>query len=185
MMPARQEVLAYIASRIAEVRRAHTIRVAIDGVDAAGKTTLANELAPLIDALGHPVIRASIDGFHNPQATRHRRGSLSPEGYFYDSFNYAALIEALLQPLGPGGSGLFRRAVFDFRTDEPVVADAEMAPAEAVLLLDGVFLASARTSRLLRLLGVRSSRFCRHNTTGGTTRRDALWRRRPSATAVS
>ena len=140
MMPARQEVLAYIASRIAEVRRAHTIRVAIDGVDAAGKTTLANELAPLIDALGHPVIRASIDGFHNPQATRHRRGSLSPEGYFYDSFNYAALIEALLQPLGPGGSGLFRRAFFDFRTDEPVVADAEMAPAEAVLLLDGVFL---------------------------------------------
>jgi len=63
MMPARQEVLAYIASRIAEVRRAHTIRVAIHGVDAAGKTTLPNELAPLIDALGRPVIRASIEIF--------------------------------------------------------------------------------------------------------------------------
>jgi uridine kinase len=140
MTRARHTLLADIATRIAAVRPGHPVRVAVDGVDAAGKTTLADEVAPFINALGRPVIRASIDGFHNPQATRRRRGSLSPEGYFHDSFNYTALVEALLQPLGPGGSRLFRRAVFDFRTDEPITADIETAHDNAVLVLDGVFL---------------------------------------------
>jgi uridine kinase len=54
----RQDTLAYIASRIAAVRRPHAVRVAIDGVDAAGKTTLADELAPIIEGLGRPVRRA-------------------------------------------------------------------------------------------------------------------------------
>jgi len=65
---------------------------------------------------------------------------MSPDGYFHDSFNYEALVEALLQPLGPGGSGRFRRSVFDFRTDTPVAAETETAPAGAILLFDGVFL---------------------------------------------
>jgi uridine kinase len=87
-----------------------------------------------------PVIRASIDGFHNPQAIRRQRGSTSPEGYFHDSFNYSALLETLLRPLGAGGSRTFRRAVFDVRADQPVQAPVEQAPADAVLLFDGVFL---------------------------------------------
>jgi len=140
MTKTRQDVLADVAARIVAVRRPHPLRVSIDGVDAAGKTMLADELVSVITQLGRPAIRASIDGFHNPQATRRRRGSVSPEGYFHDSFNHAALIEALLQPLGPGGSGLFRRAVFDFRTDQPVAATVEKASRDAVLLFDGVFL---------------------------------------------
>jgi uridine kinase len=52
-------------------------------------------------------------------------------------------MEALLQPLGPGGSGVFRRSVFDFRTDEPVAAETERAAVDAVLLFDGVFLLRA------------------------------------------
>lgn len=139
-MSTREEILRGLASRIAAIRPPHPVRVAIDGIDAAGKTTLADELAPAIERHGRPVIRASIDGFHNPRDARYRRGSLSPEGYFHDSFNYPALIEALLQPLGPGGSLEFRRRAFDFRTDAPVAAPSESAPADAVLLLDGVFL---------------------------------------------
>jgi uridine kinase len=136
----RVRVVAAITDLITAVRRPHPIRVAIDGVDAAGKTTLADELATVIERRGRPVIRASIDGFHNPRAIRYRRGPISPEGYFLDSFNYPALREALLQPLGPGGSRAFRRAVFDVRCDEPVAAPVELAPDGAVLLLDGVFL---------------------------------------------
>lgn len=67
MIRTRRDILADIASRIVSLIRAHPIRVAIDGVDAAGKTTLANDPAPVITALGRPIIRASIDGFHNPQ----------------------------------------------------------------------------------------------------------------------
>jgi uridine kinase len=140
MTAARQQVLDELARQISALRLPHPTRVAIDGVDAAGKTTLADELAGVVTRLGRPVVRASIDGFHNPQATRRRRGSLSPEGYFYDSFNYDALTESLLQPLGPGGARSYRRAAFDFRSDQPVAAEIEQAPADAVLLLDGVFL---------------------------------------------
>jgi len=123
-----------------DIHRPHPLRVAIDGVDAAGKTTLANEITVIIERLGRPVIRASIDGFHNPQEIRRRRGPLSPEGYYQDSFNYPALLEALLLPLGPGGSLAFRRAVFDYRTDAPVQASVEQAANNAVLIFDGVFL---------------------------------------------
>jgi uridine kinase len=139
-MTERKEIVGNIATRFAGVHLRHPVRVAIDGVDAAGKTILADELAGAIERLGRPVIRASIDGFHNPRAIRRRRGSLSPEGYFEDSFNYPALKEALLQPLGPGGCRSFRRAVFDFRTDEPVARVLEEASADAILLFDGVFL---------------------------------------------
>lgn len=136
----RQELIQDLASRLAAIARPHPLRVAIDGVDAAGKTTLADELVPALTSLGRPVVRASIDGFHNPAAIRRRRGSMSADGYFHDSFNYPALIGTLLEPLGPGGSLAFRRAVFDFRTDEPVEAPTERAEPNAILLFDGVFL---------------------------------------------
>jgi uridine kinase len=136
----RQELIQDLASRLVAIARPHPLRVAIDGVDAAGKTTLADELVPALTSLGRPVVRASIDGFHNPAAIRRRRGSTSPDGYFHDSFNYPALIGALLEPLGPGGSLAFRRAVFDFRTDEPVEQPPERAEPNAILLFDGVFL---------------------------------------------
>ncbi|MFZ0030865.1 MAG: hypothetical protein WAK84_03215, partial [Candidatus Cybelea sp.] len=42
--------------------------VAIDGIDGAGKTTLAHELVPFLDRSQRPVIRASIDNFHRPRA---------------------------------------------------------------------------------------------------------------------
>jgi uridine kinase len=136
----RQALIERLISTIASLHRPHPIRVAIDGVDAAGKTTFADELASSIEALGRPVIRASIDGFHNPAAVRMRRGPLSPEGYYFDSFDYNALVESLLQPLGPGGSLAFRRAVFDFRADEPVQAPTEHARSDTILIFDGVFL---------------------------------------------
>jgi uridine kinase len=136
----RQGVLDQLADRVVAIQRAHPVRVAIDGIDAAGKTTLADELVRPIEERGRPVIRASIDGFHRLRAERYRRSQDSPEGYYDDSFNYTALRDALLRPLGPDGSRRYRRAVFDFRVDAPLPAAGEETPANAVLLFDGVFL---------------------------------------------
>ncbi len=138
---ARDRVLAEVVDRIAAVRPGHTLRVAIDGIDAAGKTTLADELAPLLAARGRPVIRATIDGFHNPRSVRYQRGRLSPEGYFQDSFNLAAVVDSLLAPLSPGGDGVYRSAAFDYRVDAPVHVAPQQAPPQAILLFDGIFLA--------------------------------------------
>lgn len=139
----RQEVVRDIATRIDSLRLEHPTRVGIDGVDAAGKTTLADELANLLQKSGRTVIRASIDGFHNPRAIRRQRGPESPEGYFLDSFNYSVLRAILLDPLGPAGSRRFRRAVFDFRTDTEVETPIEEAAINSILLFDGAFLLRA------------------------------------------
>ena len=134
------EVFSQLVALICAVERPHPVRVAIDGVDAAGKTTLADELVPLLEKRDRPLIRASIDGFHNPQKIRYRRGADSPEGYYRDSFNYEVLRQDLLIPLGPGGDRNYRRAAFNFEKDAPVEATWYEAPPNAILLFDGVFL---------------------------------------------
>lgn len=136
----RAELLTTVAAWLEKLSVGHPLRVGIDGCDAAGKTTFADELGDVLRAAGRAVIRASIDGFHNPASVRHRRGSESAEGYFFDSFDNAALVRELLAPLGPGGTRVYRRAIFDFRRDRPRMLPAESAASDAMLIFDGVFL---------------------------------------------
>ena len=106
---------------LASIERDHAVRVAVDGPDAAGKTTLACEVAAcLADVHRRPAICVSLDGFHLDQRRRHRRGRPSPEGYIDDSFDYASLKRVVLDPLRPGATMRLRHVVFDFRTDAPV-----------------------------------------------------------------
>jgi uridine kinase len=67
------------------------VTVGIDGPDAAGKTTLAGRLA---SALPGSTRRLSVDDFLRPRAERYRRGALSPEGYYRDLFDLAAVVDA-------------------------------------------------------------------------------------------
>jgi uridine kinase len=136
----RSELLDQLAGRISQVERAHPVRVAIDGPDAAGKTMLADELVAPLQAYGQKVIRASVDGFHNPAEMRYARGRGSASGYYYDSFNYGSVIESLLAPLGPDGSRRYRTATYDYRVDAPVEVPVQTPPSNAILLFDGVFL---------------------------------------------
>jgi uridine kinase len=129
-----------LADHIVDVARPHPVRVAIDGMAAAGKTNLADELANPIQNRGRPVIRVSLDGFHRPQAVRYRRGAESPEGYYYDAFDYPAIRSELLLPLGPGGSREYRLATLDFCDDTTINEPPRLALPDAVVLCDGVFL---------------------------------------------
>ncbi|MEU8002162.1 uridylate kinase [Catellatospora sp. NPDC049111] len=139
MSPTRAEVLTALADALFERGEPHCLRVAIDGPDAAGKTTLADDLAALIGPR-RQVIRLGIDRFHHPEAVRRRRGPLSPEGFYLDSFDHEAIVDGVLRPLGPDGDGRYRPAVFDYRCDQAVNVAPQQAAAGAVLLFDGVFL---------------------------------------------
>ncbi len=112
------------------------VLVAFDGPDAAGKTMLADHLAR---TLPMPTLRASIDGFHRPKAERIARGFDSPQGYYRDSFNHAALEQNLLVPFQNGASEV-RTRVFDYRVDAEVHEDPTWVPERCILLFDGVFL---------------------------------------------
>jgi len=138
--PARRAVLERVARAVLELPAANILQVAIDGVDGAGKTMFADELAEVLSPSGRPLIRAGVDAFHHPKPVRYRLGRHSPEGFYRDSYDYTALCRLLLDPLGPGGSGRFRRAIFDVDADLTVESPEEQAAPGSILLFDGIFL---------------------------------------------
>ena len=140
--PPEQALLVRIADSVRSflANQARVI-VAFDGPDAAGKTTMADALALL---LGDSAIRASIDGFHNPRDLRLRRGPLSPEGYYQDSFDYERLCADLLGPFA-GGARRILLHEFDYRSEGAEEAFVDGLPESAVLVFDGVFLLRPET----------------------------------------
>jgi uridine kinase len=129
----REDLLAHLAEAVATVADGHPTRVAVDGPPAAGKTTLADDLAVVLRRQGRQVIRATIDDFLVPPARRYRRGEYSAEGCYFDAHDRDTLIRVLLDPLGPGGNRQFQCTTQDHATDTT-------ADHNAVLLFDGVFL---------------------------------------------
>ncbi|WP_018215870.1 AAA family ATPase [Salinispora vitiensis] len=136
----RDELLGRLAEAVGSVALGHPTRVAVDGPPAAGKTTLADELAVVLRDQGRFVIRASIDDFVVPRAQRYRRGEYSAEGCYFDAHDRDALTRVLLDPLGPDGDRRFQPAVYDRIADTVLSPPVMTAPVDAVLLFDGVFL---------------------------------------------
>ena len=109
----RSKLIKTLIHKILSLNFSHPVRVGIDGIMAAGKTTLAHELTQSLLALGVPVIESTLEGFHLPKEIRYKRGRFSPEGYYFDSFNCPALVSKLLAPLGPKGDLIYQKAVFN------------------------------------------------------------------------
>lgn len=114
--------------------------LAVDGPDGAGKTSFADDLATAFRRRGFEVFRASIDDFHAPREIRHRAGRFSAEGYYRDAFDYSLFRRVLAEPFRMGGSTGFQLAAFDLERDTPVEAEWMTGPADAILVVDGVFL---------------------------------------------
>jgi uridine kinase len=147
--PRSHDLLARLAAQVAAMHL-RRLRVAVDGVDGAGKSVFAEELADRVRVTGRPAVRASVDGFHRPSAERYRLGRSSPDGFYRESYDYQQLAELLLEPFAPGGSGRYRASAFDHRTDAPVSAPEQQAAPDAVLILDGIFLYVEGQRRYLR-----------------------------------
>jgi uridine kinase len=83
----RRDVLLVIAARVPVAAGADAVRVAADGVDGAGKSVFADQLADVLREQARPVVRASVDDFHRPRGQRYRRGRSSPSGFWLDSLD--------------------------------------------------------------------------------------------------
>ncbi len=136
----RPALVELVATAVPPARTADCVRVGVDGVDGAGKTRFADELAAALRRRGRPVVRVGIDDFHQVRAIRYRRGRQSPSGFWLDSFDYRRLWADVLTPLGPGGSRRYRPVGHDLATDQILTPPLAQAPAGAVLVLDGIFL---------------------------------------------
>ena len=161
------------------------IRVAIDGVDGAGKTTLADALAPLVAAQGRPVIRASVDDFHNPRSLRYARGRYSPDGFYLDSYDYDSFRRLLLEPLSPGGSGRYVAKRFDLDNDQPFDLDPQQAGAGGGADRRRYLPAPSRTAVLLGPFDISESRFRRLAAARRRARRKASMRSIPTRRRIS
>ena len=136
----RAELVAEVAAAVPRPGGGECVRVGVDGVDGAGKTVFAGELASALAALGRPVVQVSADDWHQVRALRHARGRHSPEGFWRDSYDYPRLRAEVLEPLGPGGSRRYRGRGHDLATDAVLEGEWALAPRGAVLVLDGLFL---------------------------------------------
>jgi uridine kinase len=135
----RRQLIASVAD-VLLARVDPIVRVAVDGVSGAGKTNFAGELTAQIRQAGRNVIRASVDDFHRPKAQRYRLGRDSPDGHYLESYDYEALKSELLDPLTPGGSRLYRTALFDCFLDSPIESDRLRAYDGTIFIVDGLFL---------------------------------------------
>src|SRR5699024_10712417 len=136
----RINLISKLTTEILHLKSDFVLRVGIDGVDGSGKTIFADELTKALKAVGASVIRASVDGFHNPRETRYKRGRLSPEGFYLDSYNYSSLKQNLLDPLSLNGTGLYHTAMFDHKIDKAVDVPLEQAHVGDILIFDGIFI---------------------------------------------
>jgi uridine kinase len=120
-VPPRHLVLEELGDALAAVRASDGLtRIGVDGVDGAGKTRLAEELAQELTTRHRPAVRISLDQFERPRAERYARGELSPEGYYLDSFDLERFTRHLLSIAGPPDLVVVADGVFLHR---PELAD--------------------------------------------------------------
>lgn len=142
MPPTSGPERARVLDRLVEMIDAlgdHRLRIAIDGLTAAGKTSLGHELARGLSHRGRPVSRASLDDFKRPWSERHRYDRLSGEGYYRNAFDREAACRLLLDPSGPSGDGVVALCSIDPLTQMDHSAAKSVMPPNGVLIVDGVF----------------------------------------------
>jgi uridine kinase len=133
-------VLDVVARRVCATRPAR-LRVVVDGLTGAGKTTFADELASVVRSLGRSTLRASLDDFKHPwrHSRAHDYDRVSGEGYYRNPHDFASAQALLLQPAGPMGNGIVVLCAHDPLTGIDRRSTVVEAPSDAVLIIDGVF----------------------------------------------
>ncbi len=136
----RTALIAEVAGEISALS-ARRLRVAVDGMTAAGKTSFGHELAAALRAGGRPTLRASFDDFKNPwrEALELGYDRLSGEGYYRNAYDFRSARELLLEPAGPNGTGIVVLCAHDPLTGADHRAITVTAPTDAVLIVDSVF----------------------------------------------
>ena len=138
--PQKNDVLDELTAEILHNYGKSRAIIAIDGVDGAGKTHFADDLAEAFKRANHPVLRASIDDFNRPRADRQARGADSPEAFYRDKYDYDTFRRVLIDPFRAGGSGSFVLAAFDAVKDAPIPSKWITGKPDTTLIIDGIFL---------------------------------------------
>jgi uridine kinase len=137
----RSEVIAALADDILHNYGKGRVIIAVDGLDGVGRSEFADALAARL-GIGHrAVFRASMDDFQNSRATREAKGIDSAEGSYRNTFDYVTFKRMLVEPFrSPGSIGSFVLQAFDEERDIPFEPKWTSGPADAMLIVDGIYL---------------------------------------------
>ena len=135
----REQLVVQLAAQILALDESAPRAVALTGMSCAGKTTLAAEVAAVVDGAGRPVGPVAYDDFHHPRKRRYRLGRTSAEGYLDDSFDPDSLSRLVLDPVAAGGPSVVP-AAYDLAGDVPVDPAPVPIAAGSVVLVEGSFL---------------------------------------------
>jgi len=149
MTETRKELLDNLVYQIKVFRKDRNIpfKIAIDGVDASGKTELAKQLFTLLKDDNLSVIHASLDNFHNDKQIRYSLGKRSPEGYYKRSFNYDKLVNDLLIPLKSPEISSIKTSCFNYKEDSKTQDEPIDVLPNSILLFDGIFLSRPKLQK--------------------------------------
>jgi uridine kinase len=140
MYHTRESLLHHLSDTLRSRKPGQPLLVGIDGRSAAGKTTLADELATALHQ-HRPTLRSSIDDFHPPgHKYRSMRGGYTPESYFNEGYDYATFRQYVLDPFQPDGTRMWKPASWNSYHDCSTDALWAAASEDAVVLVDGIFL---------------------------------------------
>ena len=144
--PAKADTLEALASEILHNYARGRVLVAVDGRDRAGTALFADDLAGAFHALGSRVVRASIDQFLRPVSERSAGSVDSTEDLYGDSFDYETFRRVLAHPFRSGElqertRGAEQEQEQEREQEQEQEAEhSEPIPADAILLVDGLFL---------------------------------------------
>jgi uridine kinase len=136
----RATLIATIARNVALLGEGR-LRVAVDGLTGAGKTSFGHELGAVLRGQGRATMRASMDDFKHPwrHAREHGYDRLSGEGYYRNAYDFGSARDLLLGPAGPAGSGEVVLCGHDPLTGIDYRHKKISAPDGAILIVDSVF----------------------------------------------
>ena len=136
----RTALITSLAGRVAALDPGR-LRVAVDGLTGAGKTSFGHELAAALRGLRRATMRASMDDFKYPwrHAREHGYDRVSGEGYYRNAYDFGSARDLLLSPAGPSGSGEVVLCAHDPLTGADHRDKKISAPAGAILIVDSVF----------------------------------------------
>ena len=112
--------------------------IAIDGIDASGKTNFSSRLKSELAKSNIIAEIISIDDFHNEKKTRYKKGRHSPIGFYLDSYNYSTFLEQTIVPFKKQKTTITSK-YFDLEKDKIQIEQINLKSIK-MLIVEGIFL---------------------------------------------
>lgn len=138
----RTDLITHIARKIA-AQSPSRLRVAVDGVTGAGKTSFGHELAAALRNEGRSTARACLDDFKHPWRHSHQQNydRSSGYGYYHNAYDLDSIRSILLEPAGQHSAGLVALCAHDPLTGADNRQERQQLLDDTVLVVDSIFAA--------------------------------------------